>query len=462
MADDARDGRRRFLRDSSAAVLLGAATAARASAAEKGQPNAEADGNEGDERRVRVAVVGTGGRGSELIRQLTTIERANVVALCDDYAPHLERARTYAEPGVLAFVNFADMLKHVKLDAVVVATPLDRHYEMCRAALAAGCAVFCEKTMCHALDDARKLAAEVEERQAVFQVGLQRRANPIYRQAQAMIQSGMLGRVTAIKCQWHRNNNWRRPVPVPRADPAFAELERRLNWRLYWATSQGLMTELASHQLDVANWLLGTTPKRVIGSGGIDYWRDGREVFDNVFCTYEYELPTTFPHAPKSKPAAAASSTTSASRPTEPETYTARVTYSSLQTNAFEGASELVLGTKGTLFLTQKKGLFYREAIEDPGWVRGGRADENAAVIASGRTLKMSNDPWAHRGAPYEIDTDGDDTRDELVDFLRCVAHGNRKTICPASIGLRNTATVLMGNEAMRTRQAVEFPADIV
>ena len=51
------------------------------------------------------------------------------------------------------------------------------------------------------------------------------------------------------------------------------------------------MAELGSHQLDVVNWLLKTTPKRVVAAGGIDYWRDGREVFDNIFCTYEYELP---------------------------------------------------------------------------------------------------------------------------------------------------------------------------
>ena len=215
---------------------------------------------------------------------------------------------------------------------------------MARDAIEAGCAVFCEKTMCHSIDQARELAAIVDRRKAVFQVGLQRRANAIYRQAEAMVESGMLGEVSAIKCQWHRNNNWRRPVPVPRADPRWEALERRLNWRLYRDHSQGLMSELAAHQLDVANRLLGGPPRRVIGSGGIDHWRDGREVFDNVFCIYEYEVGEG------------------------PARRTVRVTYSSIQDNAFEGASELVMGTKGTLLLTQSKGLFYREAVaDDPG-----------------------------------------------------------------------------------------------
>ena len=165
-----------------------------------------------------------------------------------------------------------------------------RRADICRDVIDADCAVFCEKTMCYSVEQAQKLAALVEERRAVHHVGLQRRANAIYRQAAAMVQTGMLGRITAIQCQWHRNNNWRRPVPVPRGHADFAQLDRQLNWRLYRDSSQGLMAELGAHQLDVANWFLGTPPKRVFATGGTDYWRDGREVLDNISCLYEYEI----------------------------------------------------------------------------------------------------------------------------------------------------------------------------
>jgi predicted dehydrogenase len=403
---------------------------------------------------VRLAVVGTGARGSDLIRSLNTIERAKVVAVCDDYPPHLEQGVKYAGPEARGFADYSQMLREMKPQAVVVATPLYRHLEMCREALDAGCAVFCEKTMCHTIEQAQELALAVEKAGAVFQVGLQRRANAIYAQAQAMVETGMLGQVTAIKCQWHRNNNWRRPVPVKRDDPQWRALEQRLNWRLYWDHSQGLMAELASHQLDVANRLLKKTPTRVIGSGGIDYWRDGREVFDNVFCVYEYELAA--PPVERNSFRSSFSSERNEFRSTMP--YTVRVTYSSLQNNAYEGASELVMGTKGTLFLTQKKGLFYRETgVDDPGWSRDGRVDRDASIITSGKTLKMSNDPWSHRGKPYEIDTDGDDTRDELIAFLHCVQEQNPKTLCDARTGYENAVTVLLGNVAMREGRAVEF-----
>jgi predicted dehydrogenase len=212
------------------------------------------------------------------------------------------------------------------------------------------------------------------------------------------------------------------------------------------------MTELAAHQLDVVNWLLDAVPRSVVGSGGIDYWHDGREVFDNVFCIYDYELK---PPAGKSPAGGAGKERPEAGKP-----YTVRVTFSSIQNNAYEGASELVMGTKGTLFLTQKKGLFYQEAgLDRAGWAAEGGSKEDAAVITSGKTLKMSNDPWAHRGKPFEIDTEGDDTRAELVAFLECVRNGDRATLCNARAGLVNTATVLMGNQAMEERKVIAYPA---
>jgi predicted dehydrogenase len=335
------------------------------------------------------------------------------------------------------------MLEKTKPQAVLVAVPLYLHAEMCLAALDAGCDVFCEKTMCHSVDQARAVEKKVAEQKAVFQVGLQRRANAIYKQATAFVETGMLGQITAIKAQWHRHNNWRRPIPVARGHADYAALEQRLNWRLYWKYSQGLMAELASHQLDIANWLLGTGPRRVVGSAGIDYWRDGREVWDNVFCIYEYDV------TPRPAKTGVDGKQVGDGRP-----YTVRVTYSSIQNNAYEGAAELVMGTRGTLFLSQKKGLFYREAgVDDPGWLQEGRVKEgNASILTSGKTLKLSNDPWAHRGSPFEIDAEGDDTRDELVAFLNCVRARDINTICDAAAGVLNTSTVLAANEAFAER----------
>jgi predicted dehydrogenase len=414
----------------------------------------ESDDDAGKEP-VRVVVIGTGARGADLIRSLTTIEGVAVVGVCDDYEPHLAQGAKYAGPQAETFADYRQALDRLKPRAVVIAVPLNLHFPVARDALDAGCDVFCEKTMCYRIDEARRLAQHVAKTGHVFQVGLQRRANPIYQQAAAMVRSGVLGAITAIKAQWHRNNNWRRPVPVPRTDARYAALERRLNWRLYRESSDGLMSELGSHQLDVANWFLGTTPRRVFASGGTDYWRDGREVYDNIFCIYDYEPPA--PAGPRGGPGGAP--------------YTVRVTYSSLCNNAYEGASELIMGTRGSLYLTTEKGLLFREMQGDEiEWATSGRggdstrekAERDAAIIAAGKTLKLSDSPWARRGEPLEIDNlGGDDTRDELVSFIAHVRRRDPKTLVDARTGLLNTATVLIANEAAERGQAIPFPADL-
>jgi predicted dehydrogenase len=390
---------------------------------------------------IRVAVVGTGGRGMELIRKLSTIDGAAVIAVCDDYAPHLERAAAIA-PQAEPYASYAAMLRQAAPQVVVIATPLHLHHSMALEAIAAGADVFCEKTMCYSVEEALELAVAVRKNGTVFQTGLQRRASPIYRRAKEIVQSGAIGRITAIKSQWHRNNNWRRPVPVERSHPGWSALERRLNWRLFRDSSRGLLAELGSHQMDVANWMLDALPHRAIGSGGTDYLQDGREVYDNVYCIYDYRM-----HPPGAAP------------------YTVRVTYSSLQTNAFEGASELIMGEKGTLLLTERQGYLYQEAgVDVPIWnvEAVGDAAADSAVITSGKTLHLENDPWAHRGPALELHTDRDSSREQLVSFLERVRRRDPATICDVMVGLENTATTMIGYQAVHQGGVAEMPAAVL
>ena len=281
------------------------------------------------------------------------------------------------------------------------------------------------------------------ESKRVFQVGLQRRANPIYKQAAAMVEAGLIGQVTAIKAQWHRNNSWRRPIPVPKTDPDWASLERRLNWRLYRATSGGLMTELGSHQLDVANWLLGDHAEAGAGH------RRHRLLARRPRGLRQHLLRLRIRNAPPS----ATDGTAAKAKP-----YTVRVTYSSLCNNAYEGASELILGTKGSLFLTTAKGCCSRNRT--PKRWTGPRQGGHGRRGDGGQDAQAGERPV---GAPRQADGNrhggrGDDTRDELVSFLDHVRRRDPDTIADAQLGLRNAATVLIANQAAETGRRVEFP----
>lgn len=77
--------------------------------------------SQADEAPIRVAVIGTGGRGSDLIRVLTTIDDATIIGVCDDYPPHLEQGAKYAGPQAKTFSDYRKLLDELKPQAVVIA-----------------------------------------------------------------------------------------------------------------------------------------------------------------------------------------------------------------------------------------------------------------------------------------------------------------------------------------------------
>jgi len=139
-----------------------------------------------------------------------------------------------------------------------------------------------------------------------------------------LIKNGEIGKITAFECQWNRNGNWRRPVPRP-------DLERAINWRMYQEYSGGLVAELCSHQIDFVNWVLGVMPEKVMGVGGINYWKDGRETYDNIHLIYSY------PDGVKA-------------------------TFTCLTSNSLDDYKIKVMGDKGTIILDYEKAWFYPES----------------------------------------------------------------------------------------------------
>src|SRR5258708_3636531 len=232
---------------------------------------------------VNWGMIGTGSRSLDLLRPLSTITNGKCVALCDIYRPNLEKgAKTIGGNPTLYDDDQRRLPERKDIDAVMTVTPLDRHAKMTLAALDAGKHVFCEKPMVFNEAEIRAVRDAVAAHpKQVFQVGLQRRYSQIYRMGMEMIRRGALGKVTHVYAHWNRNSDWRRPVSDPK-------LERQINWRMYKEYSGGLMAELGSHQMDIAAWAFGSDPRSVIGHGGIDYWKDGREVYDNVHVIYEY------------------------------------------------------------------------------------------------------------------------------------------------------------------------------
>ncbi|MBI3118119.1 MAG: Gfo/Idh/MocA family oxidoreductase [Candidatus Hydrogenedentes bacterium] len=345
--------------------------------------------------KVRLGVIGTGGQGNIHIRGgLAGTPDVIIIATCDIYEPHQRAGQFYAwssnaklvdfdgwnEPDKIpaaqkalikaahkptAYYEYKEMLEKEQLDAVLIATPLDTHYQITMDCLDADKFVFCEKTMCYTIEMARNVVQKAHEKGKFVQVGHQRRYNPEYNLAMEMARKGDIGRINHIDMQWHRNNNWRRAVDedfwakMPedqrqRILQYSESFEHHMNWRIYKEKSLGLCTELLPHQADISNWFMGKMPARLYGTGGLDYWRDGRTTEDNISVVMEYELKPGVDKAWQSlSPRSAYQDKVKINKG-----YTVRVVYSSIMANAKRGASETIMGDNGALELTETAGCF--------------------------------------------------------------------------------------------------------
>ncbi len=369
--------------------------------------------------QVVIGVIGPGSRGKYMMQRFLRVPGVRVGAVCDVYEPRHDESRRITGETTPAFTDYRRMLDEARdLDAVVVATPLSLHADHVTGALDAGLHVYGEKAMGFTVPHCDAITDAVERTGLHFQVGQQYRYAPWYRHAVRRIHEGEIGRVTHVYAYWHRNYNWRRPLPDP-------SLERLINWRLYREFSGGLLAELGSHHLDVANWIFGEMPSRVVADGGIDFYRDGRETFDNVQAIYTYPSGAKF-------------------------------VFSSIIGNHKTGFQIVAYGTGGTMVLTLENGHVYYEPA------RGNSAVPEELIEAGVNTtasLSTSGDmPYTGPGKPIEVPEDeaGDPNQLAAASFVESLRQ-DRRPFADERVGWQTAVSIALGNEAAYGAQRVDF-----
>jgi predicted dehydrogenase len=369
---------------------------------------------------ARLGIIGPGSRGQFLMSFLKKNAKVEVVALCDIYQPSIDGAlKLYPEATV--YKDYRKLLEDRRVDAVLIATPLNTHFQIAMDAFDAGKHVFCEKALAMTIADCYQMYQKHRATGKVFFAGQQRLFDPRYIRAMEMVQQGVFGDIEAIRTFWFRNNDWRRPVPSP-------ELERHINWRLYNEYSKGLMTELACHQIQIGTWAMQTIPDRVMGHGAITHWKDGREVYDNVSCIYVFDNGV-------------------------------KLNFESVISNKFYGLEEQILGNLGTV--EPEKGKYYFENVEPaPGFLQLINDIENSLFDS----LPFAGTSWAPETAnvnkgEYIIGEKptSDGTSLMLNAFVEAVITGTQPEKI-AEEGYYASALCLLGHEAIEKEQIVPFP----
>ncbi len=290
---------------------------------------------------VKIAVIGLGPRGRELLTSLARVGPvAQVAYICDKFtAPVHVRKSQEIVPNAQLVPDYRSILSDNSVQAVFVATPTHLHKQIVLDALAAGKHVFCETPLAHTVEDARAIAQAANGSKSVFVSGLQQRMNSQSLHVNNFVRAGTLGKLTQGRAQWHAKNKWR----IAHPDDARAA---ELNWRLNPALSTGLVGEIGIHSIDLATLFIKAKPVAVTGFGGVLLYTDGRQVADTIQCVVEYPDSVRF-------------------------------LYDATLTNSFDSTYELFQGSDAAIMLRDQRGWMVKEADANQlGWEVFARKDD--------------------------------------------------------------------------------------
>lgn len=192
---------------------------------------------------LRIGLLGCGRIGQVHARSLGQIDGAVVTAVADAFA---EPAQALAAKTGAKVLEAQALVASDTVDAVVIGTPTDTHYDLIHAAARAGKAIFCEKPVDMSADRIRDCIAIVDKAGVPFMTAFNRRFDPNFAAVQARIAAGEIGPVEIVTIQS------RDPAPPPLG---------------YIKGSGGLFRDMMIHDLDMARFLLGEEPSSIYAVG---------------------------------------------------------------------------------------------------------------------------------------------------------------------------------------------------
>ncbi|MBI4873673.1 MAG: Gfo/Idh/MocA family oxidoreductase [Acidobacteria bacterium] len=260
---------------------------------------------------IQIALIGAGGMGMGDARYALQIPGVKLVAACDIYDGRLTRSKENWGPGLATTRDYREVLARKDVDAVIIATPDHWHARISIEALKAGKDVYCEKPMVQSLGEGHAVIDAQRQTGRILQVGSQYVSSAVYLKARDMIAAGAVGEVNMVEAWLDRNTAqgaWQYSIP-PDASPATVDWDRFLGkapkrpfeairlfrWRNYRDYGTGVAGDLFVHLLSGLHLVMNSIgPARIFATGGLRYWRDGRDVPDVMLAGLDY--PKTAEH----------------------------------------------------------------------------------------------------------------------------------------------------------------------
>ena len=261
--------------------------------------------------RLQIATFGVGIQGINDTRTALRLPGVELVAVADVYDGRLTLAKETWGNHVFTSRDYREVLARPDVDAVIIATPDHWHARMAIDAMKAGKDVYVEKPIVQDIEEGPQVIETERQTKRILQVGSQRASSMVYAKAGELFRAGTIGELNLVEAWMNRNSStgaWQYSIPAD-ASPGTIDWDRFIGnapkrpfdpvrlfrWRNYRDYGTGIPGDLFVHLFTGIHYVLGSTgPTRVMATGGIRHWIDGRDVPDVMLAIYDY--PKTAAH----------------------------------------------------------------------------------------------------------------------------------------------------------------------
>ncbi|MEB8330547.1 Gfo/Idh/MocA family oxidoreductase [Flavobacteriaceae bacterium KMM 6897] len=254
---------------------------------------------------IQIALIGAGGMGKEDTYTALKHNGVKLVAVCDLYDGYLKIAKETWGNDLFTTKDYREILSRKDIDAVIIGTPDHWHKQISIDAMRAGKHVYCEKPMVHSLDEGHEVIQAQKETGMVFMVGSQGLSSLGNEKAQALLAEGAIGDINYAEGFWARRSPlgaWQYHIPndasaqtvdwdtfIKNTNKIPFDASRFFRWRNYKDYGTGMSGDLFVHLFSSLHFITNSYgPNQIYASGGLRYWKDGREVPDVLLGVFDY------------------------------------------------------------------------------------------------------------------------------------------------------------------------------
>ncbi|PWT73882.1 MAG: oxidoreductase [Bacteroidetes bacterium] len=261
---------------------------------------------------VQIALIGAGGMGNADADTCITVPGVKLIAVCDLYDGRLQSAKKKFGNDIFVTRDYREILSRKDVDAVIIGTPDHWHRDISIDAMNSGKAVYCEKPMVHDISEGAAVVAAQNKNKSVFQVGSQGMSSLGNEKAKQLYEAGAIGQLNYAEGFWARNSPggaWQYDIPSDASEKTVDwkkflkdhpdrqfDPKRFFRWRCYRDYGTGVSGDLFVHLFSSLHYIVSSKgPEKVMATGGLRYWKDGREVPDILLGMFDYPAAEKHP-----------------------------------------------------------------------------------------------------------------------------------------------------------------------